>query len=87
MSKVKLQVLLTERLGLVDPIFKLEKIGSKWAGSVISETFHRKSDRDRQKMVWDALTAELGAGSVQQVGTLLAYTPQEWNVELPERVA
>jgi acid stress-induced BolA-like protein IbaG/YrbA len=54
---------------------------------VISETFQAKSDRDRQRLIWDALTAELGDQSVQQVGTVLAYTPREWNVELPERVA
>jgi hypothetical protein len=31
-------------------------------------------------MIWDAFEAELGAGSVLQVGMLLAYTPDEWNL-------
>jgi acid stress-induced BolA-like protein IbaG/YrbA len=86
MSKVKMQQLLTQRLGLAQPIFKLEKIGAKLAGSIISETFKGKSDRERQRIIWDALDAELGAESVHQAGTLLAYTPDEWNVELPEHV-
>ncbi len=85
MSKVKLQQLLTERLNLRDPQFKLEKIGAKLAGSVISETFRGKTDRDRQRMLWDALDAELGPESVHEVGTLLAYTPGEWGAELPAR--
>jgi len=84
MSKVKLQQILTERLGLAHPTFRLEKIGAKLAGSVISETFKGKSERKRLHMLWDALDAELGAGAVQQVGTLLLYTPDEWNVDLPD---
>ena len=83
MSKVKLQQLLTQRLGLQEPVFKLEKIGSKLAGSVISDTFKGKSARQRVQMVWDALDAELGRDAVQEVGTLLTYTPEEWNVDLP----
>lgn len=86
MSKVKLQQLLTQRLRLRDPIFKLETIGSKLAGSVVSETFKGKSARQRQEMIWDALDAEFGADSVREVGTLLTYTPEEWNVDLPAKV-
>jgi len=82
MSKVKLQALLTEQLALEDPLFKLEKIGNKWAGSVISRSFRGKSDRQRQKMMRDVVDAELGADSVQKVGTLLAYTPEEWDPDL-----
>ena len=84
MSKVKLQQLLTKRLELADPVFRLERIGTKLAGSVISETFKGKSSRRRLRMIWDALDAELGAASVHRVGTLLAYTPEEWNIDLPE---
>ena len=85
MSKVKLQKLLSDRLGLKQPEFRLEKIGTKIAGSIISETFRGKSDRVRQEMIWDALDAELGRDAVLEVGTLLAYTPDEWNVELPAK--
>ena len=86
MSKIKLEQLLTRELELVNPAFRLEKIGAKWAGSVISETFRRKSDRQRQQMLWRVLQAELGEDAVKQVGTLLAYTPQEWNIDLPDVV-
>ena len=85
MSKVKLQKLLSEKLALKRPEFRLEKIGSKIAGSIISETFRGKSDRGRQEMIWDALDAELGSEAVLKVGTLLAYSPEEWNVELPAK--
>ncbi len=80
---MKLQQILTRRLGLNQPQFKLETIGNKVAGSIISDTFKGKSDRQRQHLIWGALDAELGAESVHQVGTLLAYTPEEWNVDLP----
>jgi hypothetical protein len=36
-------------------------------------------------MIWDALDAELGAASVTEIGTLLAYTPDEWNINLPAK--
>ena len=85
MSKVKLQQLLERHLGLTQPIFKLEKIGSKVAGSIISATFRGKSSRVRQKMIWDALESELGDSAVNEAGTLLAYTPEEWNIELPAK--
>ena len=85
MSKVKLQQLLSRNLKLKQPIFRLEKMGAKLAGSIISETFRGKSDRQRQKMIWDTLAAELGASYVKEVGTLLAYTPAEWNIDLPAK--
>ena len=83
MSKVKRQQMLTQQLASDHPIFKLKKIGAKVAGSIISSTFRGKSDRVRQKMIWSALDAEMGTSSVNEVGTLLAYTPDEWDVELP----
>ena len=85
MSKLKLQQLLSHHLALEQPEYKLEKIGTKLAGSIISPSFRGKSDRQRQKMIWDALDSELGTSSVNQVGTLLAYTPEEWDVELPAK--
>jgi acid stress-induced BolA-like protein IbaG/YrbA len=85
MSKIKLQQLLSQNLALHHPLFRLERIGSKLAGSIISDTFRGKSDRARQKMIWDALDAELGPESVKKVGTLLAYTPEEWNIDLPAK--
>jgi acid stress-induced BolA-like protein IbaG/YrbA len=84
MSKIKLQQLLTRRLQLSQPVFRLERIGSKLAGSIISETFKGKSARQRQNMIRGALDAELGADSVQEVGTILTYSPEEWNIDLPD---
>jgi len=84
MSKVKLEQLLTEELKLQDPIFRLERIGAKLAGSIISPTFRRKSSRRRLHMLWNALDATLGTNAVRQVGTLLLYTPEEWNIDLPD---
>jgi acid stress-induced BolA-like protein IbaG/YrbA len=81
-SKVKLQKVLTQRLSLAEPVFRLERIGTKLAGSIISETFKRKSELRRLQMIWDALEAELGPRAVLEVGTLLPYTPEEWNVDL-----
>ncbi len=86
MRKNELEALLTNRLGLKNPVFRLAKAGAKWSGSIISNTFKSKADNLRQKMIWDALDAELGPESIQQVGTLIAYTPDEWGVELPAKV-
>jgi acid stress-induced BolA-like protein IbaG/YrbA len=86
MSKMKLQQMLKKNLRLKGAVFEIEKIGTKLAGSIISETFRGKSDRLRQKMIWGALDTELGAASVREVGTLLAYTPEEWNMNLPAEV-
>jgi acid stress-induced BolA-like protein IbaG/YrbA len=85
MSKEELKQLLTGRLRLVEPRFRLEKRGAKISGSVISDTFKGKSDHLRQRILWDALDAELGPESIRQVGTLLAYTNDEWDVELPAK--
>jgi len=80
-SKSELERVLTEELGLREPRFKLEKSGDWWNGSVISETFRRKGDSQRQKMIWDALRRALGPDSPRRVGMLLAYTPEEWDID------
>jgi hypothetical protein len=38
-------------------------------------------------MIWDALDAELGATSGKEVGMLLAYAPDEWDLPLEGTVA
>ena len=63
MSHDKLKEILTRRLKLKDPHFRLEGRG-RVSGSVVSATFAGKGDSDRQRMIWDALDAELGAASV-----------------------
>ena len=81
LSKTKLQQILTKKLRLADPQFVLEKVGSKLVGSIISTSFRRKGDFERQQMIWEALESELGSEAARSVGTLLAYTPDEWNVD------
>lgn len=83
MSEIKLRQTLARELRLQDPRFRLERIGHRLMGSVISASFKGKSDSRRQQMIWRALTAALGATSEREVGTLLAYTPEEWDVDLP----
>ena len=80
LTKEKLAKILTDRLRLKDPTFRLEWAGERLVGNVISETFKGKRDHERQKLIWDALDAEFGAESVHRVGMLLAYTPDEWNL-------
>ena len=79
-----IQDVLTQRLQLRDPRFELEAVGAKVSGSVISESFRGMRDAERQSKLWDALDAEYGAQSVQHVGTLLAFTPDEWQLEQSE---
>jgi acid stress-induced BolA-like protein IbaG/YrbA len=81
MSHEKLKQILTRRLKLKDPQFRLEGRG-RISGSLVSPTFAGKKAHQRQQMIWEALDAELGAASVKEVGMLLAYTPDEWNLPL-----
>lgn len=86
MSHAKLKEILTRRLRLKRPQFRLEG-KDRISGSVISSTFAGSGDSQRQKMIWDALDEELGAASVREVGMLLAYTPDEWNLPLEGTVS
>ena len=87
MRKEEIERILTGKLRLESPRFKLQKVGQKISGHVISDTFARKTDSTRQRMIWDALEHELGPESVRQIGTLLAYTNDEWDVDLPSAKA
>lgn len=74
---------LSERLSLAEPEFDLEVLSNgKVSGSVISDSFEDAKDLERLRKIWDALDAEYGAAAPQYVGTLLAYTQAEWNVNL-----
>src|SRR5260370_28814645 len=86
MSHEKLKEILTRRLSVKDPHFRLEGRG-RISGSLVSPTFTGKPDHQRQQMIWDALDKELGAASVKEVGMLLAYTPDEWDLPLEGTVA
>ena len=85
LTKTKLEKILTDHLGLHNPHFLFEKAGLKLSGSIIDNKFAGKGDLQRQKMIWDASDAALGAESVQRVGTILAYTPDEWDIPLVGR--
>lgn len=81
LTKPRLQQVLTNTLSLKDPEFHLEQVGGRLSGSVISITFKGKRDHERQQMIWDALESALGRDVVKLVGMLLAYTPDEWNID------
>jgi acid stress-induced BolA-like protein IbaG/YrbA len=84
-TETKLKEVLTKRLRLKNPRFELERLSKdKLSGSVISDTFSRMKAIDRQKKIWDALEAEFGPQASSLVGTLLAYTDAEWDVDLAE---
>jgi acid stress-induced BolA-like protein IbaG/YrbA len=81
LSKEKLERLLIERLDLKDPVLLLRKYDGQWVGNIISPSFKRKGDYQRQVMVWDTLEAEFGNEANRLVGMLLCYTPDEWNLD------
>ena len=82
MHKQTLERLLTVELGLRTPRFKCQPLGRKLSGHIISDAFKGKTDAQRQRMIWDALE---GPESVHEVGTLLAYTDDEWDIDLPAK--
>jgi acid stress-induced BolA-like protein IbaG/YrbA len=86
MSHQKLKEILTRRLKLKNPQFRLEGRG-RISGSLVSATFTGKGDHQGQQMIWDALDEELGAASVKEVGMLLAYAPNQWDLPLEGTVA
>ena len=81
-TQSELKDVLTKRLKLQNPLFRLEKTGQKQSGSIVSDTFESWDDAERQKRIWSALDGEYGSDSVMLVGTLLAYTSAEWNIQL-----
>jgi len=84
-TKTGLRRILTDRLKLKDALFELEELSrGKISGSVVSDSFQGLKDSERQRRIWDALDEELGKESTRVVGTLLAYTQAEWNVDLEE---
>jgi acid stress-induced BolA-like protein IbaG/YrbA len=80
LTKEKLEKVLTKKLGLKSPEFRLEREGDRFFGDVISPSFKRKPDHKRQEMIRDALESGLGKESARLVGMLLAFTPDEWNL-------
>ncbi len=82
-SQKKLKQVLTERLGLDEPEFYLEKLSAgKLSGSIVSDTFEGFALVERQRRIWEALDGAFPGQSALIVGTLLAYTKAEWHVDL-----
>ena len=82
LTQFTLKDILTQGLKLREPRFALRRFDSRFYGSIISESFARKGDFDRQRMIRAALEVALGPTFHRQVGMLLAYTPDEWDVDL-----
>jgi acid stress-induced BolA-like protein IbaG/YrbA len=87
LTKDKLKAILKIGIGLADPDFHLQRAGNRWTGNIISSTFKGKRDHERQKLIWDALAAEIGEEAGLLVGLLLAYTPDEWNLDTKAKKA
>ena len=82
-TAIAIQKILKERLSLDLAEFHLEKLpDGKFSGSVVSDSFHGVNSIERQRRIWDALEAGFGDRSPDVVGTLLAYTNDEWHVPL-----
>jgi len=81
LTQARIKSILTDRLSLREPQFFLEKVGDRIVGDVVSPSFKGKRDHQRQQMLWDVLESELGPELSRQVGMLLAYTPDEWNID------
>ncbi len=65
-------------LNLIDPEIKIfESHGSRILASVVSPSFDKMEDADRQSMIWGQLIDELGEYDSRQVGYVITSTPQE----------
>jgi acid stress-induced BolA-like protein IbaG/YrbA len=73
--------ILTEKLSLKKPEFRLRTYAQRVCGHIISQTFFGKGDHRRQEMIWDALETEFGKDVRKHIGMLLTYTPAEWHID------
>jgi len=81
-TKRKVREILTTRLRLRDPEIILEEArDGRIFGDVISPSFRRKDDYERQVMLRNAFAAELGPDYFRHLGMFLAYTPEEWHID------
>lgn len=82
-QKAELESELKRRLNFDErDVFDLERIGTKLSGNVVSDRFSGLDDLERQNLVWNALEEAFGKECALCVGTLLAFTHDEWNVQL-----
>jgi acid stress-induced BolA-like protein IbaG/YrbA len=78
LTKSHLERILTDGLSLRDPAFYLQTSGGRLSGSIISDSFKGKRDSERQRLIWDALDAALGAAPPPPPPPPLAYTREDW---------
>jgi acid stress-induced BolA-like protein IbaG/YrbA len=80
--KTDLTSLLTERDSPIRaPVLRLESVsGGKVAGFVISPTFRRMRQINRQNLVWDFLEEKLPRDKVLRIVSLITLTPEEADV-------
>jgi stress-induced morphogen len=78
----KLQTLLSAELSLTEPEFHLERWGNRVSGSIVAPEFQGMRDSERQRIIWDALEKHFGKDLPGMIGMLLAFSPEEWNIDL-----
>jgi acid stress-induced BolA-like protein IbaG/YrbA len=83
-TRAAIERLLSERLRLREPHFQFSKSGPRISGSIVSSTFRRKTDHQRQHMILQALESAFGPNVFQRVGMLFAFTPDEWEFALQD---
>ena len=82
LTNQKLQSLLSKELNLAEPEFHLERWGNRVSGSIVAQEFQGQGSVQRQKAIWDALEKHYGKEATRLVGMLLAFSPEEWNIDL-----
>jgi acid stress-induced BolA-like protein IbaG/YrbA len=51
-------------------------------GHIISSDFDGLSYAERRERLWRVIDEEMNREEVEQLSTLLTYTPEEWNIPL-----
>jgi|SRR5437016_9355790 acid stress-induced BolA-like protein IbaG/YrbA len=80
-SQSTLRRVLAAGLKLEDPVFRLESDGDRIFGSIISPSFRGQRDHKRQDRIWDVLKETFGDEALKRIGMLLAFTPDEWDID------
>lgn len=80
-TQTNVRKVLSEQLRLIEPQFHLETDGRRIIGTIISPTFKGKRDHQRQDMIRAALDEAFGTDGSKRIGMLLAFTPDEWNLD------
>ena len=74
--------ILKNRLALRDAQFMFETArGGNVFGDIVSPSFRGMRSRQRLDMLRRVLREELTPEEQQQVGMIITYTPEEWNID------